>query len=158
MKPFMHIALFFHCQHLALYCIAAGKSGENHTLNWLWLSWHHLVDCITSWSYTSETPILPFNNLLLKEQHCNTCIWANNDFLSSDFLSSLNFGLVTDIQNTMHMSPPCIRTGGLKKTAKTLFTNMEWPGDLSPCFAGTLILGPSGGLLLRNALRARINL
>ena len=72
------------------------------------------------------------------------------DFLSSDFLSSLNFGQVTDIQmciplsiclmtfclvtfclvwilvkwqtyrhtdiqNTVHMSPPCIRTGGLKK-------------------------------------------
>ena len=37
------------------------------------------------------------------------------DFLSSDFLSSLNFGQVTDIQNTMHMSPTCICTGGLKK-------------------------------------------
>ncbi len=38
--------------------------------------------------------------------------------LYSDFLSSLNFGQVTsrhtDIQNTMHMSPPYIRTGGLK--------------------------------------------
>ncbi len=37
------------------------------------------------------------------------------DFLSSDFFSSLNFGPVTDIQKAMHMSPPCIRTGGLKK-------------------------------------------
>ena len=51
-----------------------------------------------------------------------------NDFLSSDFLSSVNFGQVTDIQNTMHMSPPCIRTGGLKngseieKYPKTLTT------------------------------------
>ncbi len=41
------------------------------------------------------------------------------DFLSSDFFSSLNFGQVTDrqtdIQIAMHMSPLCIRTGGLNK-------------------------------------------
>ncbi len=64
----MHIALFLHCQHLAFY---AGRSGENHTFNWLWFLWHHLVACIISWSYISEvlSPFLQFNNLLLKEQH-----------------------------------------------------------------------------------------
>ncbi len=47
-----------------------------------------------------------------------------HDFLSSDLTSSLNFGQVTDIhtyiQNTMHKSPPCIRTGGLKKALVTI--------------------------------------
>ena len=42
--------------------------------------------------------------------------FPNIDFLSSDFWSNLNFGQVmTDIQKAMHKSPPCIRTGGLKK-------------------------------------------
>ena len=34
--------------------------------------------------------------------------------LRYDFLSSLKLGQVTDRQKVMHMSPPCIRTGGLK--------------------------------------------
>ncbi len=59
------------------------------------------------------------------------------DFLSGDFLSSLNFGQVTSRQNTMHMSPPCIRTGGLKNEDPTTTdrlgiierTKLEFPGN-----------------------------
>ena len=47
------------------------------------------------------------------------------DFWSSDFLSSLNFGQVTDrhtyIQKVTHKSPPCIRTGGLKNRPEILY-------------------------------------
>ncbi len=34
-----------------------------------------------------------------------------------ELLSSRNFVLVTDRQNPMHLSPPCIGTGGLKNRA-----------------------------------------
>ena len=47
-----------------------------------------------------------------------------HDFLSNNFMSSVIFGQVTDIQtdiqNTMHMSPPCIRTDGLKNVRDRL--------------------------------------
>ncbi len=39
-----------------------------------------------------------------------------------DFLSSVNFGQVTDIQKVMHMSPSCIGTGGLKKLTIKMYT------------------------------------
>ena len=41
--------------------------------------------------------------------------------LSDEIVSSLNFGEVTDGQTErMHMSPPCIRTGVLKKKTDPL--------------------------------------
>ena len=47
---------------------------------------------------------------------CKFDFWSSE---SSDLLSSLDFGQVTDrhtyIQKVMHKSQPCIRTGGLKK-------------------------------------------
>ncbi len=43
------------------------------------------------------------------------------DFLSRDFFSGVNFDQVTDRRIAMHMSPPCIRTGGLKNYNPYLF-------------------------------------
>ena len=33
----------------------------------------------------------------------------------------MNFGQLTDIQKAMHMSPPCIPTGGLKNCIKITY-------------------------------------
>ncbi len=58
--PQSHPTIQQHCFVFALSAfslLAAGTSGENHTLNWLWFLWHHLVACIITWRYISGMEI-----------------------------------------------------------------------------------------------------
>ncbi len=126
--------LLYFCTVSIVPSIAAGSSGENHTLNWPWLLWHHLVACIINWSYISEEPFAP-------AYHSTTCSWKNKGVFFSakacpikpnQFWILVKWILVkshpsrqTYIQIATHKSPPCIRTGGLKNLLIPRYFNLS---------------------------------
>ncbi len=82
-------------------------------------------DFITGWDKPWTVCIglfLALLNASIAIEPCNLNHFLKYEFWWSDKLfSSLNSDEVTDRQKVMHMSPPCIRTGVLKKSElKTL--------------------------------------
>ncbi len=111
------LALIFQKLHLCLKCCIGKRLRilqKNKKCN-LTLKWAHLQ--------IPKVLHLPYSKTLFHHKFliCPMAMLEHPsvpkyDFWSNDFLSSRNFGQVTDIQKAMHMSPTCIRTGGLKNT------------------------------------------